>query len=301
MACKYTIEEVKKIFKDQGCELLSKKYKTVHDKLDYRCICGEKSKISLSSFLNGCRCKKCGNKKRGNNVKYSLEQVKKIFKDQGCELLSKEYKNARDVLDHICSCGNVSKIRLTHFLQGHRCKKCGHEKTKDKLRFLHKDVEKIFEDNGCKLLSKKYVDYHSHLDYECSCGEKSKISLAHFLGGERCKKCGIKKRSGKNNSNYNPNLTDEERINRRKVPENGIWTKDTLIKNDYTCQKCFQRGGTLNAHHILNYATNEELRFDDDNGITLCKKHHIEFHKKYGYRNNTREQLEEFLGLVILA
>jgi len=107
--------------------------------------------------------------------------------------------------------------------------------------------------------------------------------------------------SGKNNPNYNPNLTDEERINRRKVPENGIWTKDTLIKNDYTCQKCFQRGGTLNAHHILNYATNEELRFDDDNGITLCKKHHIEFHKKYGYRNNTREQLEEFLGLVILA
>jgi len=31
------------------------------------------------------------------------------------------------------------------------------------------------------------------------------------------------------------------------------------------------------------------------NGITLSKKAHNEFHKKYGKRNNTPEQLNEFL------
>lgn len=32
-----------------------------------------------------------------------------------------------------------------------------------------------------------------------------------------------------------------------------------------------------------------------DNGITLSKKAHKEFHKIYGRKNNTKEQLEEFL------
>ena len=33
-----------------------------------------------------------------------------------------------------------------------------------------------------------------------------------------------------------------------------------------------------------------------ENGITLSLKAHREFHKKYGFRNNTKEQLEEFLN-----
>jgi len=301
MINKYTIEKVKNIFEDHGCELLSEEYKRVHDKLDYRCDCGNISKISLSSFLYGCRCKECGNKKKGNNVKYSYEQVEKIFTDQGCELLSKEYKNARDKLDYKCSCGNVSKIRLTHFLRGSRCELCGLEKIKKKLRFSYKDVENIFEDNGCKLLSKDYKNGHSPLDYKCSCGDISKIQLSHFLGGQRCKKCGIEKMTGPNNPCYNHNLSDEDRINRRKIPENDIWRKKIYAKNDYTCQKCFQRGRKLNAHHILNYSSNKELRFEDSNGITFCEKHHKEFHKEYGNKNNTQEQLDEFLNLVILA
>jgi len=36
-------------------------------------------------------------------------------------------------------------------------------------------------------------------------------------------------------------------------------------------------------------------RFAIDNGITLSKKSHKEFHDKYGQENNTREQLIQFL------
>ena len=212
MSRKYTIEQVKNIFLEQSCELLSKEYKRVHDILEYKCYCGNISKISLSSFLSGCRCKECGNKKKGANIRYSYDQVQNIFLEQNCKLLREEYKNARSLLDYKCSCGNEAKVRLTHFLRGHRCKSCGFKKTSDKLRFSYKHVKKIFEDNGCELLSKEYIDYHSHLDYKCNCGRKSKISLSHFLYGKRCKKCGIEKRSGKNSSSYNPNLTDEDRI-----------------------------------------------------------------------------------------
>jgi hypothetical protein len=140
MAAKYTIEQIVEIFAQQSCKLLSTEYKTVHDKLDYQCSCGSISKISLSSFLSGCRCKKCGDKKKGNNVKYSYAQVQKIFQDQSCELLSKEYKNAREKLDYKCICGNISKVRLTHFLRGSRCKKCGIEKTKKNLTLSYEHV-----------------------------------------------------------------------------------------------------------------------------------------------------------------
>jgi hypothetical protein len=301
MARKYTIEKVKNIFLEQGCKLLSREYKRVHDILDYECNCGIVSKISLSSFLNGCRCKECGNKKKGNNTKYSYEQVKNIFLEQNCELLSVEYKNARDILQYKCNCGRISKTRLTHFLRGHRCRSCGTKQTKGKLSFSYKEVKNTFKINGCELLSKKYKRSHDILDYRCFCGRKSKITFAHFLSGERCKKCGIEKLTGKNNPNYNPDLTDEDRINRRKIPENEIWRKAIYIKYDYTCQRCFQRGGKLNAHHIQNYSTNKELRFEENNGVILCEKCHKKFHKKYGNKNNTQQQLDKFVNLIIFV
>jgi len=301
MGSKYTIEEVRNIFLDQGCELLSQEYKTVHDKLEYKCSCGNSSRISVSRFLFGSRCKECGNKKKGANVKYSYKQVKRVFVENNCELLSKDYINARTPLEYKCSCGNVAEIRLTHFLRGHRCRECGIERVKNKLKYTYEQVENIFQEQGCELLSKGYKGFHVKLDYKCSCGGRSQISLSHFLSGKRCKKCGIRKNSGKNHSNYNPNLTAEDRISRRKIPENDIWRKNVYTKDDYTCQKCFKRGGRLNAHHIQNYSSNKELRFNKDNGICFCYNCHLEFHKTYGYNGNTQKQLDKFLNMAILA
>ena len=227
--------------------------------------------------------------------KYTIEQVQEIFKEQGCELLSKKYERVHDILEYKCSCGNISKIRLTHFLRGHRCKKCGHEKTIEKLKYSYDEVKNIFKEQNCELLSREYKRFHGILDYKCSCGNISKIRLSHFLSGQRCKKCGIIKMTGENNPCYNHNLTDEDRISRRKIPENEIWRKKVYTKYDFTCQKCMVRGGILNAHHIQNFAEFSELRFAIDNGITFCKGCHQEFHRIYGRRNNTKEQILLYL------
>ena len=134
--------------------------------------------------------------------------------------------------------------------------------------------------------------------YICNCGRESKISLLHFKNGKRCKKCGIEKNTGKNSSSYNHNLTDEDRIRSRKTPENRAWRTVIYKNDDYICQKCSQVGIVLNAHHIESWDINEELRYIEDNGITFCKSCHVEFHKKYGYGKNTKEQLDEFLKLT---
>jgi len=75
------------------------------------------------------------------------------------------------------------------------------------------------------------------------------------------------------------------------------WRKQVFQRDNYICQKTGVRGSILHPHHIKNFADYPELRFVVDNGITLADEVHREFHKIYGRRNNTREQLEEFLSI----
>jgi len=77
-----------------------------------------------------------------------------------------------------------------------------------------------------------------------------------------------------------------------------IWKQSVSIRDNFICQKCKQRGGKLQIHHINNFADCIELRFEINNGITLCKQCHKEFHKWYGIKHNTQEQLNEFLGNI---
>ena len=51
---------------------------------------------------------------------------------------------------------------------------------------------------------------------------------------------------------------------------------DVLKRDKFTCQMCKKKGKKtrLNVHHIMKWSSAASLRFDIDNGITLCKKCH---------------------------
>lgn len=79
-----------------------------------------------------------------------------------------------------------------------------------------------------------------------------------------------------------------------------LWRTAVFERDDYTCQKCgrkSQAGSPLViiGHHILNWLTHESLRYDVDNGITFCEDCHRAFHRLYGFRDNTQEQIDEFI------
>lgn len=82
----------------------------------------------------------------------------------------------------------------------------------------------------------------------------------------------------------------------RESLDSKLWKRNCLERDNWTCKKTGQVGGKLVVHHISNFSNNTELRFDVSNGITLSRESHREFHRKYGIKNNTKEQLEEFIN-----
>jgi hypothetical protein len=128
MGLKRTTEEVTKYFEDQGCKLLDE-YTGCMDLMDYQCKCGEYSSITWNNFTKGKRCGYCV--KQGQKKKRSLEEVKKIFRDRGCEFLDSEFKGIHFKHRYRCKCGMESQITFAGFHhQNQYCYKCGIEKNK---------------------------------------------------------------------------------------------------------------------------------------------------------------------------
>jgi hypothetical protein len=87
-----------------------------------------------------------------------------------------------------------------------------------------------------------------------------------------------------------------ENVKIRSSIEYKLWRKACIIRDNFTCQKSGIRGGRLTVHHINNFSEFKELRLSIDNGITLSIKAHDDFHKIYGRKNNTKEQIIEFIN-----
>lgn len=120
--------------------------------------------------------------------------------------------------------------------------------------------------------------------------EKQRISKT----GERNGMFGV---TGENNPNWNPERTHDQRIKERKILEYANWRRGVFDRDNYTCQSCGDgKGGNLVAHHLESYHSNKAARYDIDNGVTLCKTCHLEYHRGYGWKNATRQKFEAFVA-----
>lgn len=120
-------------------------------------------------------------------------------------------------------------------------------------------------------------------------GGAKKGSIPHNKGKKQLQTTGSK------NHNWKNGITPENHKIRTSL-EMKLFRKACMERDNFTCAKTGQRGGELVVHHINNFADFSELRTSIENGITLSKKSHKEFHHIYGNKNNSREQLTEFLN-----
>lgn len=287
------LEDIISEFSSHGCILLEDRYTNNKTKMRFICSCGEEGFKCLSKFRLKPKCKKCGYADTGRkNGRFSLEEVKNFFERHGAKLLATEYINNSTKMPYLCACGNLDETTLAQFKKIHKCGKCN-----NRIKWTFSLVSSYFESVGCKLLETKYVNMNTTMQYICSCGNESKTTFANFYHKNvRCKQCGIEKISGENAYQWKPEKTEEERLRGRKFKEYRLWRTSVFVRDDYMCQKCGVRGGTLNAHHLDDWENHPEKRLELDNGVTLCKQCHYNFHFLYGFRTKTTaSQFNEYL------
>jgi hypothetical protein len=56
------------------------------------------------------------------------------------------------------------------------------------------------------------------------------------------------------------------------------WRRFVFERDGYSCAVCGGAKPRINAHHILEWSKYPDKRYDVDNGVTLCTKHHQELH-----------------------
>lgn len=236
----------------------------------------------------------------------NISKFDNLFNEKQVKPLKFTYKTEKELLPFMCLKHSkivhksLSRLKVIDFI----CEDCINE---FKNKIYKKDFETVkqeFEDNDLILCNDaEYVN--SHTKVKCYCkyhpDENQWIDIQQanrkYHG---CNKCKEKMNTQENNPNWKGGITPiHEQI--RRSDEYVEWRNSIFKRDNYECQCCGDNiGGNLHAHHIQNFSECEDLRFDVDNGITLCDLCHNvnkygSFHNVYNTRNNNANQLYEYI------
>lgn len=237
--------------------------------------------------MNVKNCDGCGKEIYVSNYKYRTQKYH--FCDKTCyrENIGKYFTGKNN--------GNYKRVECT-------CAHCG-------MKFLRKPSQirgkKSYCSNTCHTAAIIETPNTPRIRVVCSCdncGASFERTPAQ-ISGKKNLYCSMECKdahasvlySGENHPCYKPEISDEERIAKRKFPAYFDWRNNVYERDSYTCRCCNDaKGGNLAAHHIYNYSQYREMGLDIDNGITLCSNCHKNFHDKYGYTSNNLRQLIDF-------
>jgi len=183
------------------------------------------------------------------------------------------------------------------------CKFCNIDKRNDEKRYTFEFAQGVYKNKDYLLLEDIYNNCDKNMRYICLKHQSYGIqecTLFNALNYQyNCDMCKHDILSGENHWNWKGGISSErEQI--KSSAEYYRWRRDVFARDGYICQCCGKKNTYLEAHHIKNFSDFPELRFDIDNGITLCSDCHSlnkkgSFHSVYTQFNNTREQLEEYI------
>lgn len=252
------------------------------------------------------------------------EEIKSRCEQVGLKYIRHWIDNKATYVECLCKCGKPMVIILKSISQYakknklYTCKECGHKRNAE-AQFIDTEEIKI----RCEKVGLAYVNHYyvkekrtTYVECLCKCDEPLTATLNDILQyGKKdkiysCEKCGRKRTSeklkgmpkeycrGEKNPNYNPDLTDEDRADRRTNLQYKEWQYKVKEKANFTCDICGDnRGGNLESHHLNAHSIYKEKRYDVSNGVCLCKHCHKEFHVGFmhGYdKPCTQQDYEEF-------
>lgn len=255
-----------------------------------KCDCGNETLVTASNLRTN-KTKSCGclrSKLRFENLSGKIYNNIEIL-DYIETIKNKHYYNCK------CYCGNIFKVEGLKLKSGHT-KSCG---------CLVKNIQKSkiknmigFEFNNCVVIEQTDHIIHGSRKKvtwlcKCHCGNFFKVT-GETLRSASQKSCGcLHWPKGEMSPLYNHDLTEEERSRDNELYRK--WRLEVYKRDNFTCQCCKGENLYLNAHHIKSYKDNKELRYDLNNGISLCAECHTMFHKQYSYYEYNKFDLDEYI------
>lgn len=89
----------------------------------------------------------------------------------------------------------------------------------------------------------------------------------------------------------------EKPLSKSRISQHMWWKRAVLKRDRFTCQKCgISRQNNMHAHHLRPYALHSDSRLDVDNGVTLCPKCHLDYHRNYGVARTNPQTFAEYLN-----
>ena len=309
-----------------GCKIKSTSYINNSTPMLFICSCGEEFTTTYASFKNAnCRkCKKCSIENLKDKLRLDYNYVKQYIESYNCKLISKEYINSHEYLQISCLiCGNKFQSTFGNFQSTtHKCPECAIKATQLQQSFTKEFVENYLHQEGYELLS-GYINCDTDLKLKCPEGHIFYMDFYHFKNrGQRCKVCfKLSGRCGENSGTWKGGITKLQHSMREFIKD---WVKESLKQSDYKCQ-ITGKNGKLNVHHtyqfrnileetlleldlelksdIGDYSQDELIKMkelirqkhiDYDCSFVMLETIHKLFHKTYGFKNTTREDIDNF-------
>jgi len=237
--------------------------------------------------------------------KHSIEELCNIIdtylKEQNeWSILPKQldsYKNQKTKLKFIHKDGYVSTKDISHISRNQKLKIFSISEPELMLHNL--DIYlKIHNPNIIIDKETKAVKTHDDIILRCLKHGLITTKIDRILRKDTrfiCNTCARAYNSGENHYNYNPQLTNEDRQDRKYTPYYRSFLSEIHYLNSYMCILC-ENNKKCEVHHLDGYNWCKEKRMDVNNTVLLCKECHDEFHSLYGRGNNTKEQFIEWAG-----
>lgn len=233
-------------------------------------------------------------KGKASHRRLSDREIQLALDKLNLTLVQREVKDGYTYFSAECNeCGEIKEMTLKNMFG---CRKCANKQRGIEQRTPFEQVKELFDSYGVVLIDTDYERASQPLGYICPKHADLGIQYTSYASAKEfgcCHKCRMERRRIK--YGYHPEGREAFKS------ELKLWRIAVFERDRYTCQCCGdKRGGNLEAHHINNYSSNELLRFDIDNGITLCGKCHNprykgSFHNEYGTKDNNEHQLKEYI------
>jgi len=141
---------------------------------------------------------------------------------------------------------------------------------------------------------------HAHWICLCDCGQET-LAVTHALKSGNVVSCGCAHRDSmaalRDPSHPYWDENPKMHANVRSIlgASYASWVENQKRRNVYRCSVSGAKNCTLVLHHINGWNVFPEGRIDATNVVVLSDFIHKDFHSKYGYGGNTREQWNEYI------